>query len=441
MTIEDLLRRHAERQPSKTAIVCAGQSVTYAELWDLTCGLAKEFEGRRGEIVPFTAKPEIGTIARYLAMHLAGAAAAPLDKALPAEAMAQYELKLKRIRVPEGTADVLFTTGTTGNHKGVVISHDTIIANSENLIDAQGFTQDVNFIVNGPLNHIGSLSKIHPTLYVGGTITIVDGMRDLAAFFGAIERAEGSHVATFLVPANIRMLLTFARAKLASLAGKIEFIETGAAPLAQSDMESLCAALPHTRIYNTYASTETGIISTFDINAGGCIPGCLGRPMRHSRVTITPDGHVACSGRTLMTGYLGDEERTRQVMRDGTLVTSDMGHIDPEGRLRLTGRADDVINIGGFKVSPAEVEEAAMGIEWVRDCICVGVGHKMMGTTLKLIVVTDGRELDGHAIANALSQKLEPHKVPTAFERAESIKRTFNGKLDRKAYGPGVDNA
>ena len=121
-------------------------------------------------------------------------------------------------------------------------------------------------------------------------------------------------------------------------------------------------------------------------------------------------------------------------MSGGSIKTSDMGCFDAQGRLRLSGRSDDVINIGGFKVSPSEVEDAAMRTEWVRDCICVECEHKILGKTLKLIVVTDGRDIDVRALAAAMGERLEAHKVPTTFEQAESIKRTFNGKLDRKAY-------
>lgn len=432
--IEDHLRRNAELTPGKEAIRMGGHAITYGELWRLVGQTARALEGSRGRAVAFRATSDIATVVRYFAIHVAGAVAVPLDKAMPGLPMAEFEHQLAETPPPRGVADILFTTGTTGRQKGVMISHEALEADAENLIDAQGFTEDVEFIVCGPLNHIGSLSKIHPTVSVGGTIVLLDGMRDLPAFFSAVESARGRSVATFLVPANLRMLLTLGRQRLASLAGKMEFIETGAAPMSQSDMETLCATLPSTRLYNTYASTETGIISTFDYNAGECLPGCLGAPMRHSRVDIDADGHIVCSGKTLMAGYYADPELTGTVLKDGTLRTNDIGSFDDKGRLRLSGRDDDVINIGGFKVAPTEVENAAMAVDYVRDCICVAADSRLVGKTLKLIVVTDGRDLDPRALAAELGRRLEAHKVPTAYERASSIRRTFNGKLDRKAY-------
>ena len=338
--------------------------------------------------------------------------------------------------MPEEAADVLFTTGTTGRSKGVVISHRAIVADAENLVEAQGYESNVTFIISGPLNHIGSLSKIYPTVMVGGTLHITEGMKCIDDFFRAAETAKGP-VATFLVPASIRMLLAFGERRLAELAGKVAFIETGAAPISVSDMQRLCAVLPGSRLFNTYASTETGIIATYDYNAGGCIAGCLGKPMRNSSITITAEGYVACKGQTLMTGYLGDKEQTGKVLRNGMLITSDIGHIDAEGRLMLEGRSGDVINVGGYKVVPTEVEDVAMALPQIVDCLCVPANHPVLGTVLKLLtVMEEGAKLDKRAIALALKASLESYKVPVFYEQVEEIRRTFNGKPDRKSYLP-----
>ena len=257
-------------------------------------------------------------------------------------------------------------------------------------------------------------------------------------------------MATFLVPASIRILLQFSPDRMAALADKMEFMETGAAAISQSDMEMLCRLLPRTRLYNTYASTETGIISTYNFNDGHPQAGCLGRPMKHSRLFITEEGTIACQGPTLMTGYVGDPELTATVLRDSdignhqhptsntqqpTLFTSDCGIIDEEGRLHLSGRADDVINVGGFKVAPAEVEDAAMSMPGIADCICISAAHPIVGRALKLLVVmAPGEEFDKRVIARYLKTRLEPYKIPLLYEQVDKISRTYNGKLNRKAY-------
>lgn len=433
MTLEDYLKRDAELYPDKTAVICGEERCSYRQLMERVIARAASL---RVGVIPFRASQTIDFLVDYFAIHLAGGVAVPLEKGIPDDLFEEYKCQLSAATVSAGVADVLFTTGTTGKAKGVMISHDTIIADAENLIAAQGFHHELTFIVNGPLNHIGSLSKIYPVVLVGGTLHIIDGMKDANAFFGAMdEGGEQARFATFLVPASIRMLLAFSASRLASYADKIEFIETGAAPIALTDMKRLCESLPKSRLYNTYASTETGIIATYDFNHEECLAGCLGKPMRHSQLLITGEGKVACSGKTLMTGYWNDEELTRSVLRDGVVYTADLGEIDNQGRLRLRGRDGDVINVGGYKVIPTEVEDVALSLSAIKDCICIPVEHRVLGTVLKLLVVlNDGYALDKRQIALALREKLEPYKVPMQYEQVDAIKRTFNGKIDRKAY-------
>ena len=136
-----------------------------------------------------------------------------------------------------------------------------------------------------------------------------------------------------------------------------------------------------------------------------------------------------------MSGYLDDEERTHEVLRDGTLYTSDLGSIDAEGCLHLTGRQGDTINTGGLKVDPTEVESVALEHPDVADCICVAASHPLMGHVLRLIVTCrPGHQLDKQSLARFIASRLERYKVPLYYEQVDHVLRTYNGKLDRKAY-------
>ena len=436
MKLEDYLERNATLYPQKTAVVCGDIKCTYAELYQLVLARTETLKSQyqSGQIVCLRASSTVDYLVDYFALHKAGCVAAPLERDMPEATFQEIAKWLGAHSTPEGTADILYTTGTTGRSKGVMISHRTIIADAENLIDGQGFTHELAFVVNGPMNHIGSLSKIYPVIVLGATLIIVDGLKDMNKFYAAFDY-PAEKMATFLVPASIRMLIQFSGEQLAKYRDKIDFIETGAAAIAQADMEKLCELLPKTRLYNTYASTETGIIATYNYNNGKCIAGCLGRPMKHSRLLITEGGLIACQGDTLMSGYVGDPERTATILRDNTVYTSDIGIIDEEGQLHLKGREDDVINVGGFKVAPTEVEDVAMAYPKLKDCICISAEHPITGRALKLLVVmNDGETLNKRELALHLKEKLEPYKVPMLYEQVEKVARTFNGKLDRKAY-------
>lgn len=431
MRLVDYLQQNALRYPEKTAVVSDGDSYSYARLWQMVQQKASTLPAR--QVIAFRTSQTVDFMVTYLAIHLAGSVAAPLEKGMPEGLYSEVSDRLAACPVSVDAADVLYTTGTTGRSKGVLISHEAMIADAENLIAGQGFTHELTFVVHGPLNHIGSLSKMWPVIILGATLHILDGLKDAGAFFDAF-RQEG-HYATFFVPANIRYLLAFDAKRFAALADRLDFVESGGAPLSHADMLHLCELLPRTRLYNTYASTETGIIATYNYNDGRCLAGCLGRPMPHSRVMITPDGKIACQGDTLMSGYLGDEQLTAGILSNGTVYMSDNGRIDDEGMLHILGRENDVINVGGYKVAPTEVEDAAMAFAGVTDCICIAADHPVMGMALKLLVVMKpDTPFDKRSLARHLAARLEPYKVPIHYEQVASVVRTYNGKLDRKYY-------
>lgn len=432
-SIEQAIAYHAHHHADALALVIGDVRLSYKQLDEAISKIAYEFGSLDGRVVPFRAQVCVDSVARYFAIHRAEGVAVPLDKQMPDSLYARFVKQLRHTFCPKGVADILFTTGTTGSPKGVMISHRAIVADAENLVLAQGFHSKLTFIVNGPLNHIGSLSKFYPTFLTGGTVSIVDGLKNMDIFFKAIANADGK-VATFLVPASIRLLMTYAADSLKENAARIEMIETGAAPISQSDMEHLCRLLPRTRLYNTYASTETGIIATHNFNKDICVVGCLGRPMRHSSLRIDGNGHVACSGATLMSGYWHEGKETQQLLCANEIVTNDLGRIDAEGRLFLQGRNDDVINVGGFKVAPNEIEDSVLSNLSVNDCICTSYTHPVIGTCLRLLIVPSTSNFDKKQLYKWLRQRLEAHKLPQDIQIVEKIERTFNGKLNRKFY-------
>lgn len=442
-TIEECVRSHASVMPEKTAVVCDGRTLSYARLWEEALRKRDELIGEGlapGRLHIFRVSQDEDFIATYLAVHMAGAVAVPLERDCPETRFRDLVARYGDLVLPrnedrmEEIADILFTTGSTGNQKGVMESYRAIWADTDNLIHAQGFSQDTVFVICGPLNHIGSLSKIWPVLTLGGTVFILEGMKNMGAFFRAFDYPSNK-LATFMVPASIRMTLQLGKDEIGRIASKTDFIETGGAAIPQSDMDALCRLFPTTRLYNTYASTETGIVCTYDYNHNACLAGCTGKAMRNAGVFITPEGTIACKGDTLMSGYLMDDAATAAVLHDGTMFTNDLGEIDHEGRLHIRGRNSDVMNIGGYKVSPQEVEDAAMAFPDIADCVCFLTESPIFGKTIKLLYTAkDGVTIDKRSLARFVADRLEGYKVPRIFQQVASIRHTYNGKTDRKYY-------
>ena len=144
-------------------------------------------------------------------------------------------------------------------------------------------------------------------------------------------------------------------------------------------------------------------------------------------------GLLATKGGMNMLGYWQDEAETQQVLADGIVYSNDIGYVDEDGDVILLGRKGDVINVGGNKVSPEEIENAAKAMAIVADCGCIPVADPAKGQVPKLFVqLAAGAAFDPIAIRTFLAQKLEPYKVPTIIEQIDVIPRSYNGKLLRK---------
>lgn len=427
MTLIEAIQQNALRYPDTPAVVCRGESVSYKQLLERVeaeaLRLEREEQVCRGSIYQLVASQDIAYLVRFLALHVVGAICTPVDALLP---LPEYH--------NDRVCDMLFTTGSTSQPKGVLLSMEAIMADAENLIEAHGYQHDLTFVICGPIHHFGSWSKVLPTLVSGATLCLLEGLKDTEALFEALASAR--HTATFLVPSAIRMLMQLNAQRLTSLAQNIDFIETGAAPIAIADMEQLHALLPQTRLYNTYASTETGVVCTYPFHVAQPMASCVGPAMRHAHVRLDGEGHIAVKGRMIMSGYLHEA-----VANDGKLpepkeiVTSDIGRMDAEGNLFITGRDSDFINVGGLKVAPAEVEDVVMSLPEVADCICIAVAHPMMGQIPKLLVVMkSGFAFNKRDIIQHLKSHLETFKIPLQYEEISEVKKTFNGKKDRKYY-------
>ncbi len=481
---------HAARTPDKWAVLTPSDRITYAQLAAEVRGYSAFLRAsgvKKGDVVVVRAAQTIEYAVIYLAIHLSGGVVTSLEHTISDEAMLQIARQVSagvilydhaprpneypalyipradvRLRAAQyaaqaeapafpglaDSADILFTTGTTGASKGVELSHNALTATAENLIFGCGYRPDTMIIVPGPLNHANAIRKLFTTFVNGSTIYLLNGMTNLKAFFAALETPEGT-VACCLPPAAIRTIFALTHDRIARY--RIDFIESATSPLPETDKQRLCELLPDTRLYNNYGSSEAASVCIYDYNHTPGKAGCVGRPMPNARILIVDDDHrvidsspdrmglIACQGDVNMKGYVNDPAQTAEVLQNGVVYTSDVGFIDSEGYVYVSGRKGDVINVGGLKVAPTEVESAVLGFEGVADCICIPVKDPISGQALQLLVVMeDGRTLDEKALRAYLSRTLEIHKVPRFYRQVDHVERTYNGKLNRKAYLPST---
>ena len=342
---------------------------------------------------------------------------------------------------PDDTAQILFTTGTTGKSKGIEMTFGANFALAENVKEGVEMKEGNVELLPLPLSHSHGLRCIYANYINGSAVVVMDGVTRVKLVFDLLDAFKVT--AMDISPSAARVLLKLSKGKLKDYAGIIDYIQLGTAPLPEDTKQELLTLLPGSRLYNFYGSTESGRSCVLDFSKVNR-PNCIGRPSKNARFMVTDDerneiksdpenpGLLACAGAMNMKGYYRQEELTRQTMKDGFIFTNDLSYIDEEGYIYVLGRRDDVINYKGIKIAPDEIEAAAMKFPAVKDCACVPKADKMSGQVPKLFVsLNEGMELDKKDLLAFLEDYIDPNKMPKMIEVIDVIPRTSNGKLRR----------
>lgn len=346
---------------------------------------------------------------------------------------------------PERTevSEILFSTGTTGKEKGIVITHANNIALAQNVINGVEMEKDNVEMIPSPMNHSHGLRRYYANMYNGSSVVLLGSVLNMKRFMENLDKYRVNSID--LVPSALSVVLQLSKGKLAEYRDQIRYIQFGAAPMMEADKIRICELLPDTRLYNFYGSTESGCICIYNFNRPDSKKNCIGKPACNVTIFIVDDeqkemvlstestGLLASCGGMNMSGYWKDEAETARVLIDGVVYSNDIAYFDQDGDIILLGRKGDVINVGGNKVSPEEIENVAKKIPGVADCGVIPVDDPHKGSVPKLFVQMAHRtEFDAVSIRVQLSKSLEPYKVPVYIEQITVIPRSFNGKLLRK---------
>ena len=486
-TVTGIIKQRAEKTPEKLAIIEGNRSITYKELYERINSVAFYFYDkgiRKGSHVVSVARPDLEYIICLYAVLGIGAVQIPVENHVPVERLAEiaaavdaeyiiseerpdfdctwispdeieYDRKTNSwnpVGISEECSEIVFTTGTTGKSKGVMLTSHCLEVYLETMNPSFRLDENSVFLLTTPLNHVGGMHRVHQCMAAGSSLILMDGVRNLKAFFGAINQYGVTH--TYLPPASVKLIITLAKKELAKLDGKLKFIYTASAPFPVKDIETLMELLPNTHLHQGYGSSETGSICNCCYNAPGESPDCLGKPYPCVEVILSDEdgniitepnkeGFIRSRSGMNMIGYYKEPELTNKVLRDGFIYSSDLMYFDEKGNLYFAGRGDDVINVRGFKISPVEVESLALKHPSIADCVCIPYEDQKQGCVIKLLVtLNSGCKLNVENISEFLSAGLEPYKVPTFIEQIDAVVRTTNGKLDRKImiskYSKGV---
>ena len=478
-TIVEKLFENADRYPDKLAVIFEGEEVSYGGLQDAVIRLASWFKLQGvsvGDRIIVQAAFCKWYFAACYAAHLCSAIFVPVEKTLTQETLHSVIQRMGAKAVvsnfmpggaaslryqdmdgvlsgieelpcgfPAGdsTAQILFTSGTTGPQKGAMLTHRNLAANSLATSCGIGISWDDVGMTFMPLNHTASLRRLEAALYNGGTYIFLDGMMSIGTFYRFM--AEYHVTSLYLAPSGIAALERLSKDKLHDYADRIGYVYTIGALMQESQRDFLLRMLPRSKLFCAYGSSENGTVSMYRYDRDRKDIRCAGRPCEGVDIRILDDGlnelprgeqgRVAIRSDMNCKGYWGMPELTESSCHKGYFLTNDAGYLDEDGFLYILGRFDDLINIGGLKVYPSEIEDVALEIKGVEECICFDVPNTLTGSAVKLLIKQKtGAGLDVREIRNALTGKLDTYKIPASIEFVTEIVKTPSGKPDRKYY-------
>ena len=466
---------HSIDNPEKIAVIAPDGDICYGNFWKLiqhTSSKLKEIGISEGDRVILEASHSIEFLVCCYAIHLAKGVHVPVEKNVPNDRIEEIshelgpKLVLKgahplaslgisldgvvenipgRVDFPEESLlqEILYTTGTTGKSKGVMVTHYAQMNMCESQNAILNYSQDNVWLIPTPMNHAAGLRKTHMSMVKGSTVLLVDGFKNLKLFFDSMRNYKVTSL--YLPPSAVHYILMLASKELAKYDEQLDFLYSSSSALPGGDKEKLIELLPHVRKFDAYGGSEVGAVCYIDYNSVHRGIGCVGKAnpgvdifivdedYKPIKATKDNPGIIAIKSDTVTAGYWNEPELTAQTIHDGVIYMTDLGYIDDEGYLYLVGRRDDVINIGGLKVAPTEVEDVALRYDPIAECACVPYNDKAYGRVLKMFVVMkNGFSFNIEDITSYLETKLEAYKIPKHIECIKEIPKTFNGKIDRK---------
>lgn len=332
---------------------------------------------------------------------------------------------------------IMTTSGTTGFPKGCMIDHETYALRSVNNAIHRAFHRDTRALLTLPLQFNAGRGSTVGVLFIGGTVWIHERF-DEAAFLRTIQEERINY--TVMVPTQIERLLRFPDLERFDT-GSLEYIGvTGGhlrPELVQGMTEKVCRNLSQ-----AYASTDCGQITMLtpaDVAAHG---ETVGKPVWSALVGVLDEqgnalplgseGEICVRSPLVIQGYYKNPEATEEFLRGGWCHTGDMGYLDKEGYLWLSGRKKNMIKSGGISIFPEEIEDALAQHDLVAEAAVVGIESAEWGEAVKALVVLErGAELDADSLIAFCKQTLAPYKAPKVIEFVDSIPRTGLGKIDR----------
>jgi acyl-CoA synthetase (AMP-forming)/AMP-acid ligase II len=339
---------------------------------------------------------------------------------------------------PSSLALILYTSGTTGQPKGVMLSHANLLANTESIITYLEISREDSIVNVLPFSHSFGNSVLLTHLAVGGRVVIENRFMYPAKVVETLQAERPTGLSG--VPSTFYILLN--KTSFASHDWSfLRYISQAGGGMRVETVQRLRSILPNAKIFIMYGQTEASarlsylppeLLSRKIGSIGIAIPGVELRVVNETGDEVTGDeiGEIVARGPNIMQGYLNHS--SDQALRGGWLHTGDMARRDQDGFIYVVARKSDFLKVGSYRVSPGEIEEVIGELPGVEDVACVCTEDELLGEAVVACVCCPPQFFDAALIRSHCLRRLPSYKVPKYVIHEPDIPRTGSGK---KKYG------
>lgn len=342
----------------------------------------------------------------------------------------------------EGLAAIMFTSGSTGDPRGVMVTHENLLANTGAIISSIGLDDRDRTLLVLPWYYCFGASVIQTHLFAGGAVAIGTRLSYPEVVLDQVEASRATGL--YGVPSTFQILLrrgSLATRRLPSL----RYVAQAGGRLPEPFLRELLAIDPPLDVHVMYGQTEAtarlaclppALLGDKLGSIGRAIPGTTLHVLREDGTPAAQGevGEIVAEGPGVTRGYFRDPEATARYFRGGRLHTGDLAVADADGCLYIRGRERDLIKAGGIRVSPAEIEEVLAALPDVLECAVAATPDDLFGEAIvSYVVARPGSDLTPAAILAHCRAHLPIAKVPRHVHLRESLPRTASGKIARAA--------
>lgn len=351
-------------------------------------------------------------------------------------------------RIDTDMAAILYTSGSTGNPKGVVLSHRNMVAGAESVAEYLGNNSNDRLLAVLPFSFDYGLSQMTTAFSVGATVVLMDYLlpRDVVR---AVERYQITGLAAVPPLWNQLAQLDWPETAVDSL----RYITNSGGAMPKATTQKLQQSLPKTNIFLMYGLTEAFRSTYLPPDQVNIRPESMGKAIPNAEILVVREDGSECApgepgelihrGALVAMGYWNDQEKTAERFKpcpsqlaeipltEIAVWSGDQVKKDEEGYLYFISRKDEMIKTSGYRVSPTEIEEVVYSSKLVGEVAALGLSHPTLGQAI-LLVIAGGNEINPDAIIKHCQKELPNFMIPQAVEVKSALPRNQNGKIDRK---------